>query len=105
MTKRKFYKNTITITILTEDTPYEFKSLEGVAYDMNYGDCVGDVDSQEPIMLDGKQTADFLYDIGCQPEFFFLDDDGNDSDDDNDVQSLLDNGHDVQSLLDNGHFP
>jgi len=80
MTKRKFYKTTIQVTVLSEDFPYAFDGLIQLAHDIDYGDFVGDADVSDSIELSGRAAADELFAIGSQPEFFNIDADGNDVD-------------------------
>ena len=90
MTKRKFYKTVVQVTILSEE-PYIFDSSEneqsdamlcGIATDICSGPCVGDIkvishDEEKT----GKEMADLLYKAGSEPGFFQLDDEGNDDED------------------------
>ena len=38
--QRKFFKTVIRVVVLSEGSAYEFHSLEGVAHDTKYGDCL-----------------------------------------------------------------
>jgi len=75
MTKRKFYKTTITVTVLSEN-PYHADNLEEVAFSITEGDCSGEWD-QKSITINGKTAAKELKKQGSDPEFFNLDDKGN----------------------------
>lgn len=77
MSKRRFYKTKIEVTVLSEE-PYEFRALEGLAHDITYGDCVGVVSDQAPVRISRKQVVKELYDAGSEPEFFMLDKNGKD---------------------------
>ena len=81
MTDRTFYVNTITIRVLSEDEPYDFASYEDLAYDVTEGHFVGIVEGIESTEVASKQMVDALYSVGSQPEFFQLDDDGNEVED------------------------
>lgn len=77
MTKRKFYKTTVEIEILTEDTPYDASSLENIGYDISSGDCSGTWKITKSKTLNGKQAAKALIAQGSDPEFFGIDSLGN----------------------------
>lgn len=86
--KRTFYKTTIKLVILSEDAPPEWESLSDLASLMEEGPCSGDLDvlSQRPIT--GRQAARELRKQRSEPEFFMLDDNGNDIDKTEDADEL-----------------
>jgi|WetSurMetagenome_2_1015567.scaffolds.fasta_scaffold789096_1 hypothetical protein len=76
---RKFYRTVIQVEILSEE-PYSMeKDLVSINYDINEGDCSGDVralvENQE---VDGPQMARLLIAQNSDPEFFNLDSEGKD---------------------------
>lgn len=89
MSKRKFYKTTFKIIVLSEDTSLDRDpgiSLEELAHEINEGNHVGDyaLDSIEEVS--GKAMADLLIELGSEPYFFALTEDGEDRVDDIDKE-------------------
>ena len=72
----KYYETTITVKVLSQDSPVEAMSLEDIAYEIINGDLVGSFGDTVVVELSPKETAELLYQYGSQPEFFNLDDDG-----------------------------
>lgn len=77
--KRKFYKTEIKVTVLSED-PYDYESLSQVAFDIEGGDCSGEVKVIKKERLTGKEAAKALQKQGSDPEFFQLTEEGEDID-------------------------
>lgn len=75
--KRKFHKTVITVTVLSED-PFEWDDLEYVAYAITNGDCSGKIDETDHKVLSAKQAAKALQEQGSDPEFFRINDKGED---------------------------
>ena len=78
--KRKFYRTVVRFEVLTEDDPMPSISLEDLAYETTEGHYSGRFldnfpDNEE---LDGPTAAKALIAQGSDPEFFMLDEDGND---------------------------
>lgn len=69
-TERKFWKSTITVTVLTcGEKPPQYMSLDEVNYDITEGDASGlwaQVDSE----MTQKEMDDALIAQGSDPEFF-----------------------------------
>lgn len=80
MTKRKFYKTKITVTVISEE-PLPVLSLEELVYEVRDGNSSSQTEQHEPEVLDGKQAVAELVEQGSDPCFFRLDDDGNDDED------------------------
>jgi hypothetical protein len=80
MTNRKFYRTLITVEVLSED-PYQFESLSELAYDVDEGECSGKTTIEKTEEIDGETMALLLMAQGSDPEFFRIDDEGNDTDD------------------------
>lgn len=80
MTKRTFYKTVIQVTVLSEE-PFESEDLSEINYAITEGGCSGDVNTILTEKLDGKQIAKELQSQGSDPEFFRVDEDGNDTED------------------------
>lgn len=78
MTKRKFYRTVIQVEILSEE-PYEGDDLETIKYDITEGHCSGILkDEVRNEVKNGKEMARLLLDQGSDPEFFQIDEEGND---------------------------
>jgi hypothetical protein len=77
MTKRKFYKTTLQVTILSEE-PFEWDDLSSVHHSVTSGDCSGDIEEIERITLNGKECASALIAQGSDPEFFQITEEGED---------------------------
>jgi hypothetical protein len=81
--KKKYYKSVIQIEILS-DEPYEDgKSLDDIKYDINEGHCSGILSMVEHNQeLNGFEMARALESQGSDPEFFGIDQNGEDLDED-----------------------
>ena len=76
MADRKFYLNTITIEVLTEDKPLDPIDLDDVVEKITYSEAFsGDV-KIIPVELSAKETVSKLNEFHCDPEVFRLDDEG-----------------------------
>lgn len=76
--KRKFFKTVIQVEILSEDTPFTSLDLEEVSAAITVGDCSGIVKHISTTGLTGTEAAKELQGQASDPEFFCLDEDGND---------------------------
>jgi len=72
-----FFKTIIQIEVLSEGQPVDDLDLRQIAHEICDGDCVGASSLISKQELTGKECADELYELGSEPEFFGLDDDGN----------------------------
>jgi len=77
--ERKFFKTVYTVTVLSEDTPFE-GDLHELAEVVESGDCCGGYVTTS-VEITGKQAADGLCELASDPGFFQLDSEGNDLDD------------------------
>ncbi len=77
MTKRKFFKTKIEVEVLSEE-PFEYDSINDIAYSITQGDCSGVLIHKGMKKLNGKQIANELLKQGSDLEFFQLDKQGND---------------------------
>jgi len=77
---RKFYKSIIEITVLSEDRPCEFNSLGDLTYLINDGPYSGEIVIKEEKVVSSQEMARLLMDQSSDPEFFNLDEDGKDLD-------------------------
>lgn len=77
MTKRKFYKHTITVEVISE-TDAVPSNLADVAYQISDGGDSGVWEVSKTEKLNGKQAAQALIKQGSDPEFFGIDEAGND---------------------------
>ena len=73
MTKRKFYRTTFMITVLSKKKLPKDIDVEDLAYQVGDGPCVGgDLKQTSPKKLDGKQAARLLSEMGSDASFFDL---------------------------------
>jgi hypothetical protein len=77
--KRKFYKTEIKVIVLSED-PYNYESLSQVAFDIEEGECSGQVKVEKQSKLSGELMAQALQEQGSDPQFFQLTEEGEDID-------------------------
>ena len=75
--KRKFYKTILRVEILSEDL-YDFNDLSDIHESITYGNCSGKVHVVAEKELNGKQMADELRNQDSDPEFFQLNEEGED---------------------------
>jgi formylmethanofuran dehydrogenase subunit E len=76
---RQFHRTVITVEVLSEE-PYEFDDLEQTYQDIVTGDCSGTAKVTATETVDGPTMAKLLINQGSDPEFFRLDENGNDAD-------------------------
>lgn len=76
--KRKFYKTTIMVEVLSED-PYDFNNLSDVYRDITTGACSGQVRVTGREDFQGPRAAKELRKQESDPAFFRLDENGNDT--------------------------
>lgn len=76
MTDRKFFKTTIVVEVLSEDTPIEFDNLAEVHHMVIEGDCSGQIIATDCVRLTGAEAAAELIKQGSDPRFFMLTDKG-----------------------------
>jgi hypothetical protein len=81
MTNRKFYRVVYQVEVLSE-TPYDTVNLNDIACDIYDGPCGGNVKIVESQEVGGAVMAKLLQGQGSDPEFFGIDNDGNDVDTD-----------------------
>lgn len=75
--KRKFFKTTITIEVVSEDEPVDNWNLGAILEGMDEGDLSGRWTGAHE-RLTGKEAAKMLRDQASDPQFFQLNDDGSD---------------------------
>ncbi len=79
MSPRKFYRSVIEIEVLSEE-PRVFETLDDLEHEIVYGDCSGlIVDKILNQVIDAKTCARRLLAQGSAPEFFNLDEAGNET--------------------------
>ena len=81
MTKRKFYRATYKLVLLSEKPFTGNESLQDLSNAITDGDDSGSFEMKEQKTLNGKQAAKALMDQESDPSFFRLDDEGNDAKD------------------------
>jgi len=74
--KRKFYKTTIKVEVLSELPLPSNPNLAGIAYAIIDGDCSGTVTTESVEELDGPAAAKALMEQGSDPSFFMLTENG-----------------------------
>ena len=81
MTKRTFYKTTITFEVLSEKPIPDDMNISEVMQAADGGPYITNLEETwERQRLNGKQAADALRQFGGDPSFFMLDDEGCDID-------------------------
>ena len=75
---RRFYKTTVTFTVLSEEPIPPHADLQSIAVECNEGQYVGNFAANDEQLLNGGAMADALYEAGSEPGFFELDDSGQD---------------------------
>jgi len=71
-----YFKTIIQVEVLSEGGPVDDLSLKEIAHEIYEGDCVGASSLISKQELTGKECAEELCQMGSEPEFFGLDDDG-----------------------------
>lgn len=79
VSKRKFHKTTFKITVLSEEPIPDDIELETLAREAMVGDYVMQFYQADHKLLPADQIAQALYDVGSEPGFFMLNDDGSDA--------------------------
>jgi len=81
MTERKFYKTIITFEVLSEEPiPMDMEVQNIIDEAIEGGYSMSDA-GMSAIEMDGKQAAKELIEQASSPEFFRIDENGNDIDD------------------------
>lgn len=75
--KRKFYKTVIKIEVISEGKVPDFDGLGSLYYFITEGNGSGQYDTVSTKELSSKQAAKELIKQGSDPEFFGLDEKGN----------------------------
>lgn len=75
---RKFYRQVFTVEVLSEDVPLRCDNLSEIDYAITYGDRSGMVNETVCEEVTAEKMAQLLMDQGSDPEFFRIDEDGND---------------------------
>ena len=82
MAKKKIYRSVITVEVLSE-TPVDdsfLTNLSSVNYEISSGDCSGQVKVQSMNQeLKGQEAVDAVLRQGSSPDFFMMDEEGNDT--------------------------
>jgi hypothetical protein len=77
---RKFYKTEIRVVLLSEEPLPDCMDLETAQYLMTEGHCSGVVEQDAGEEVTGPDMARMLKAQGSDPDFFSLDEEGNDVD-------------------------
>jgi hypothetical protein len=78
MTKRKFHKRVIKVTVLSEDELNPNLDLDNIHTFIVHGDGSGQVEWGPDRKINGREAVKELKRQGSDPEFFMLDDNGED---------------------------
>ncbi len=70
--KRAFYKTVVQVTVLSEDKPVKFDSLQELDFIITEGDCSGAYEVTSVERLTGSQMAKALEAQASAPSFFQL---------------------------------
>ncbi|MBA2681101.1 MAG: hypothetical protein H0U76_22225 [Ktedonobacteraceae bacterium] len=99
--KRTFYRNIITVEVLSEEPLSGNESLSDIEYLINEGPCSGKVETTtDNEQVDGRRMAPLLQDQGSDTEFFGLDEQGRDVDGDEEEEAVDgENSNDIQEPL------
>ena len=78
MTNRRFYRTVVQIEVLSEEPLSNEIDIGSLYYDITEGDCSGSTEVITRENVNGKRIADLLSAQGSDPQFFQVDNDGND---------------------------
>lgn len=84
---RAYYETVLQVKVLSEDTPAEGMSLEDIAEAVSVGDCVGQITHSVPRLISAQTAARRLTEMGSEPGFFRLNQDGTHEDDEGGEQA------------------
>jgi len=76
--KRKFYVTDLYVRVLSEE-PIGERTLGNIAENMDGGDLVGHWGTKTEKVISSKQVAKIIDDLGSDPSFFSLDENGDDT--------------------------
>jgi hypothetical protein len=76
MSKRKFYKTTITLVVLSEEPIPDEMNIPSIAFEATDGSFSMADGARIQVELNGKEAAVALSEQGSDPGFFRLNDDG-----------------------------
>lgn len=76
MAKKTIYETTITVKVLHEDA-FDYENLEDVHHAITDGDCSGSFETTGHVVLIGKEAVKAVEAQGSDPEFFMMDENGN----------------------------
>ena len=75
--KKTIYKTKVTIEILSDEPVNDNISLKDIQYEITDGQWSGKITHGESKPLKGKPAVKEILNHGTDPEFFFMDDKGN----------------------------
>ena len=86
MAKKKIYRTLILLTVLSEEPLSEDMSIQDIDEECEYGEYTGKTDWQKVNeVLEGREAAIAVLETGSSPDFFQMDENGNElNDDEND---------------------
>lgn len=76
MAKKSLIETVIEVRVLSEE-PFDYNDLENVHHAITEGDCSGTYSTKSSKAISGKLAADKVKEQGSDPEFFNMDEEGN----------------------------
>lgn len=77
MAKKKLYRTVFTFTVLSPEPLEEGISLTDIDYETDEGQSIRSSIKRKDTELIGKVAVNETYKLGSMPDFFFMDEDGN----------------------------
>lgn len=78
MSKRKFFRTVVNVVVLSEDVPVEFDNLVELHHAISDGSCSGRFMVESQTRVGARRMAALLRSQGSDPEFFQINDKGED---------------------------
>lgn len=83
MAKKSIYRTVFTFTVLSPEPLEEGISLTDLDYETDEGQSLRGKMKRKDTILTGKVAVNEIYKLGSDPDFFFMDEDGNDKSEEN----------------------
>jgi hypothetical protein len=87
---KKYWRTEFKVVVISEDEPVDNMELAAVAFEIQDGDCSGEVTVEGVDELTPVEAAQALIAQGSDPTFFGLNEDGSSAYDDEDEEELED---------------
>lgn len=75
--KKKLFRKVIQVEILSEEELPEGMTLEQIQYEINEGDCSGQIITKKQEVVTGRKAAKMVMAQGSDPTFFQMNEFGN----------------------------